>query len=220
MMPRSMEKFSMKGCSVVNIDPRQSYLFKMHTYFQKLKHLDLSDSSWLSNHSLQAICKSDTMESLNLQGCKRIGEIFVYTALATRFGFLGVKVLDLRDTMIGDTEVPCFGRLPEVTTLYLGRTESREAVEVPERSESNGSITDRGVVSMCMGIAQDSTRHTKLTKLTLAWTEVSDKCLPDIAKSLPLTMLDVRGTAVTLEAVQRYNNLRPNCRVLHFETED
>ena len=73
---------------------------------------------------IQAIGKNEKLLRANLKGCYRIGECFVYTALATRFGFRRLKWLDVRDTSIGDSEVTCFGRLPNIRHLLLGHTTS------------------------------------------------------------------------------------------------
>ena len=62
----------------------------------------------------------------------------VYTALATRFGFRNTTFIDLRDTFVGDSEVTCFGRLPMITHLYLGKTNPTVHISAPTNSESNG----------------------------------------------------------------------------------
>ena len=64
----------------------------------------------------------------------------VYTALATRFGFRNATFIDLRDTFVGDSEVTCFGRLPMITHLYLGKTKPTVHIAAPTNSESNGKI--------------------------------------------------------------------------------
>ena len=37
---------------------------------------------------------------------------------------VSVLRLDVRDTSVGDSEVPCFGRLPEIRSLHLGHSTS------------------------------------------------------------------------------------------------
>ena len=76
----------------------RSYFKDLDLHLPQLESIDLSNSGWLSNHSLQAIGKSDKLKRVILRGCKRIGEVFVYTALATRFGFQNTTYIDLRDT--------------------------------------------------------------------------------------------------------------------------
>ena len=96
-------------------------MFGSDQHFESLEVLDLQNSNWLSNHSLQAISKIKSVREVNFKGCRLIGECFVYTAISTQMGFKNVKTVDLRDTHIGDNEVPCFGRLPNITHLYLGK---------------------------------------------------------------------------------------------------
>lgn len=218
--PKHIKKFGLVNCCVVNIPTKESYLFQMDKLLPHVENLDLSNSGWLSNHTLQAICKTDTLSEVNFRGCRRIGEVFVYTALATRFGFRHVKVMDLRDTSIGDTEVPCFGRLPEITHLYFGLTEPGREYQVPSGSESNGQITDRGVIAMCLGGSTGPDGSSKLIHLTLAYTQITDRCLNKIAAHLPLQFLDVRRTNVTRQGIEAYLGLRPRCKVFFDQPED
>ena len=119
--PKKVKKLALRNCSIERISPRKSYLFEIHKLFESLEVLDLQNSNWLSNHSLQSISKIQSVREVNFKGCRSIGECFVYTALSTKMGFRNVKTIDLRDTHIGDSEVPCFGRLPNITHLYLGK---------------------------------------------------------------------------------------------------
>ena len=94
--------------------PNQSYFFELHKRIPRLEKLDLSYSNWLTNHSIQSLCKCTELKEVNFRGCTRIGEVLAYTALATRYGFINVCKIDLRDTSIGDHELSCFGKLPKV----------------------------------------------------------------------------------------------------------
>ena len=216
--PSSIKKLKIVDSNVINISQRESFLFRIDQKIPHLETLDLSNSSWLSNHSLQAICKCDSLKEVILRGCRKLGECFVYTALATRFGFRSVQSVDLRDTCIGDAEVPCFGRLPHITRLLLGKTSASDDIPPPENSESNGRITDRGIMSMC--VKDDSQDMGKLKVLSLMQTSVSDRSLKSLATSFDLSHLDVRGTNVTENGVSRYLLLRPSCTVLYDQVED
>ena len=119
--PKCVKKLALRNCTIVNINPKRSYLFEIDKLFPCLQILDLENGNWLSNHSLQSISKSQSLREINFQGCRQLGECFVYSALSTRFGFRNVKTIDLRDTHVGDSELPCFGRLPNITHLYLGK---------------------------------------------------------------------------------------------------
>ena len=216
IIPRSIQKLSIRNCDVTNIDPQKSYLFQLDTFLPELQYLDLTNSRWLAHHSLQAISKCSNLRELILNGCRRIGECFVYTALATRFGFRQVSRLDLRNTNVGDSEVPCFGRLPCINELYLGRTSHREEESTPSDhySESNGDISDRGIISLCLS-EMDAGSPGNLRTLSLLNTGVSDKCLAKLASAFPLQHLDLRGTRVTAKGVQSYLQNRPTCDIVY-----
>lgn len=136
--PNTISIFGITNSNVINISDQRSYFYQMDRHLPFLESIDLSNSGWLSNHSLQAIGRCDTINRCNLVGCRRIGETFVYTALATRFGFRNTTFIDLRDTFVGDSEVTCFGRLPMITHLYLGKTNPTVHISAPTNSESNG----------------------------------------------------------------------------------
>ena len=116
-MPTSLTVLSITNSEVVNMPAKQSYFFGLDERVPRLEKLDLSYSNWLTNHSIQSLCKCPQLKEVIFRGCSRIGEVLAYTALATRFGFRNVCKMDLRDTSIGDHELSCFGKLPKVNTL-------------------------------------------------------------------------------------------------------
>ena len=117
-LPTSLTTLSIANCEVVSMPPRQSYFFELHKRIPLLEKLDLSYNNWLTNHSIQSLCKCTELKEVNFRGCTRIGEVLAYTALATRYGFRNVCKIDLRDTSIGDHELSCFGKLPKVLYLF------------------------------------------------------------------------------------------------------
>ena len=117
-MPGSLIVLSMTNCEVINMPSKQSYFFQLDKRVPRLKKLDLSYNNWLTNHSIQSLCKCEDLREVSFRGCVRIGETLAYTALATRFGFRNVCKIDLRDTSIGDHELSCFGKLPKVTNSF------------------------------------------------------------------------------------------------------
>ena len=145
-----------------------------------------------------------------------MGECFVYTALATRFGFRRVTSMDLRDTSVGDSEVPCFGRLPEIRQLLLGHTSDTEFVPPPD-SEGQGVITDRGVLSMCP--IRGDPHVSKLQHLSLTRTMVTEKSVEKLLKALTLVSLDITGSNVTADGIEPLLGLRPTCQVTYTQSE-
>ncbi len=211
--PSSLRRLALPGCEVAN-QTKESYFKDVHLSLPTLEELILRDCLWLSNHSLLSLAKCERLRSLDLCGCVRMGECFVYTALATRFGFRHLEVADLRDTNICDSEVQCFGRLPEIKTLKLGKSSSSVVVPFLAESEGDGKITDRGLLSL---VSYSGDQHSsKLTSLTLAHTDVTNKILPKLITSLPLKFLDVRGCAkVNDKGARSVWQVRPHCEVLY-----
>ena len=84
----------------------------------------------------------------------------------------------------------------------------------PSQSESNGRITDRGVLSMCLGPI-DVNDSGKIQYLCLANTDVTDDCLSKLAAAFPLKVIDVRGTQITGLGIESFTQKRPACEVIH-----
>ena len=62
------------------------------------------------------------------------------------------------------------------------------SLETTSQSESNGRITDRGVLSMCLGPI-DANDSGKILNLCLANTDVTDDCLSKLAAAFPFCLL-------------------------------
>ena len=213
-----MKKLGFPKCQIVNIESltQKSYFSKLDEILPSIESLDLYQGRWLSNHSLQGMCKSPTLSRLNLQGCTQVGETFVYTALATRFGFRNVTFLDLRDTFVGDSEVPCFGRLPNLEQIHFGRTGTKELSHESSQDhfESRGVISDHGVVSLCM--SEEADKRSVIKVFSLTRTEISDKSLTKLAAVYPLKVLDITGsTKISNDAIQSYMKRRPTCSLIY-----
>ena len=99
--------------------PSKSYFWELDKRMPRLEKLDLSYNNWLTNHSIQSLCKCQDLKEVSFRGCMRIGEVLAYTAIATRFGFRNVTKMDLRDTSIGDHELSCFAKLPKVPFVKI-----------------------------------------------------------------------------------------------------
>ena len=144
-LPSTLRRLALRDCELINPASKDSWFRSFHETLSTLSHLDLSGcGGWLRNHCLMALCKSESLEELNLRGCFRIGEAFAYTAIATRFGFRNLKRLDLRDTNCGSSEIASFGRLPKLEGLKMGLTAPDIEVRTEDNCESDGVISDKG----------------------------------------------------------------------------
>lgn len=64
----------------------------MSLHFTQLEELILKHCSWVTTHSLLAISKCPKLISLNLEGCRNIGDSIAYCALVSMKGFANLKV--------------------------------------------------------------------------------------------------------------------------------
>ncbi|KAG7202364.1 hypothetical protein KM043_018690 [Ampulex compressa] len=133
--PRTIEKFSLKGCEMGYLQSNRSYFYKMHHHMPNLTCLILSNCQWFTPHSLLVISKMPKLKELRLNSCHRLGECVAYASLATRFGFKTLEILDLRDTALGDSEVGCFSSTKTLTHLYLECPSNLRNEETPESVE-------------------------------------------------------------------------------------
>ncbi|XP_057333912.1 uncharacterized protein LOC130673048 isoform X1 [Microplitis mediator] len=118
--PSTLEKLSLKGCKVCNVNPKQSYFFKLDHHMPNLTTLIVTDCQWLRSHSLMVISKIPKLKELRMNSCKYVGDCVAYMSLATRFGFKTLEILDLCHTNVGDSEVSCFFQYTSTLThLYL-----------------------------------------------------------------------------------------------------
>lgn len=118
-LPTGLEKLSLKGCDVYQMELKQSYFYGVHEHMPHLTSLILSNCKWFAPHSLMVISKLPKLKELRLDSCYCLGECFAYTSLAARYGFKALEILDLRNTVIGDSEIACFNCTETLTHLYL-----------------------------------------------------------------------------------------------------
>lgn len=225
--PTSLKRLCLVNCEVVHVPERESFFKDMHLSFPHLEELNLTNCGWVTNHSLLSLCKCEKLRVVNLRGCFKIGETFAYTALATRFGFRNVEIMDLRDTCIGNSEVSCFGRLPKMRRIMFGRSSvhsdpsgaAAAAATLADPpyppSEGDGRISDRGIESMCP-MAGDP--PSEITHLSLQNTLVTNKVIKPLADKLKkLQWLDLTGTKVTPDGVSDFKKFRSDCKVIYTE---
>ena len=138
--PRTIEKLSLKGCEMSYLHTNKSYFFKMNFHMPNLTCLILSNCEWFTPHSLLVISKMPKLKELRLNSCHRLGECVAYAGLATRFGFKTLEILDLRDTVLGDSEVGFFSYTKTLTHLYL---ECPSSLRNPESADHEPRLLQR-----------------------------------------------------------------------------
>ena len=93
------------------------------------------------------------------------------------------------------------------------RTDKGAAASPPEGFESNGKITDRGVISMCLSELDGGKL---LEVLALLRSDITNRSLLKLATTFNLTKLDLRGCGnVTHEGIQSYLLHHPTCQVTY-----
>ena len=142
-----------------------------------------------------------------------MGDVFAYTALATKCGFKRLERLDMRDTNIGDTEWMCFGRIETLRTFIAGRTiDDGTATTTDER------LTDRCLSSLST-VVQQGDKECRLEVIGLTGTGVTNASMLAVGKALTkLRRMDVRGTRVTQAGACDLRKVRADCEVL-FDPE-
>ncbi|OWR52046.1 F-box/LRR-repeat protein 12 [Danaus plexippus plexippus] len=105
----------------------KSFLFKIQDYLPALESLDVSECEWMDPATLLPLSKLPALQELFLRDCHKLAEFVAYASLTARYGFRTLKVLDLRGSPVGDSEVSALGWLPQLERLWLAaaRVENR-----------------------------------------------------------------------------------------------
>ena len=219
-LPSTLTNLSIVHCNITNLNPKVSPLSQIDAKVPFLKRLDLSfNPTWLTNHSIQSACKLENLEEVSYRGCKRIGEGFAYTALATRFGFRKVKKIDLRDTSAGNAEVSCFSSLPSVTHLFFGHTLCHsDDYKAPNGSESGGKITDRGL--FCLHLPPDQFAPNKIQYIDLINTCVGERSMSLLCGRRDLKWVNFSGTNRSCKQILTNRTLLPMDKLESWEDVD
>ena len=120
--PTTLRCLSMENCFLTNVPTKKSYFNNMASHTPLLESLNLNGCQWFEDHSLMAISKCPKLTSLQVRNCPLVGTCAAYILLAARFGFENLKVLDLRETAIGDGEIHAFKTKPNLKQLYIDGT--------------------------------------------------------------------------------------------------
>ena len=105
-----------------------------------------------------------------------------------------VVSISLRDTKASDLLLDSFPALPSLTSMELGYTQ----------------ISDSGIAAL--------TRHPQLHYLFLWGNDITDGCLDSLMR-IPLFMLNVESTRISLDGCKRLSECLPECLVCHSRTE-
>ncbi|RZF44226.1 hypothetical protein LSTR_LSTR003866 [Laodelphax striatellus] len=141
--PSSLEHLELKSSILENMPSQQSYFFDVKTNLPYLKVLDLTGNKWFLPHSLLALSKSATLKELILAKCMNLCDCVPYASLAALYGFRSLQVLDLRGTLVEDSDVSCFNRISTLRQLYL---EAPAGVEGGRRLITDMCVTSFGGV--------------------------------------------------------------------------
>lgn len=222
--PPSIEQLEIRNCIMKNLSLRRSYFYRMEKTLPKLKKLDLSNNRWFVPHSLLALSKSETLETLILSGCD-VSDCLPYASLAANFGFSALQLLDLRKTCVSDIELTCFNRTATLRHLYLCASEPELAeAQVTDFSITTfggGSRDGQGPLNMEEGIIiiQVGSYPRPVCKLeTLVvknYPGITDVTLRHAATSMKhLKYLDVTGTGCSEAGILDFKKNRPDVQIV------
>ncbi|BES97408.1 F-box and leucine-rich repeat protein 12 [Nesidiocoris tenuis] len=233
--PRSVEVLSLRNCDFLNVPTQRSYFMNVHSSLTSLKSLDLTDCSWFSSHSLLALSKCFPLEELVLTGCEMY-QCMPYASLAANYGFPNLRLLDLRNTAVGDSDVTCFNRMDSLRHLYLSPPSSAgNTTGGGQRFSCNVtdfSVCTFGVSPMIrrriihptgiFGPMQDADGlPSQLESLVLnGYPGVTDLSLEHVALAMSkLKLLDVTGTSVTVRGIAQFRAARPQVQLISSHNE-
>ena len=117
--PTTLRHLSMENSHLADVPIKKSYFNNMASHTPLLESLNLNGCEWFEDHSLMAISKCPKLSSLQVRKCPQVGTCAAYILLAARFGFENLKILDLRETAIGDGEIHAFKTKPNLKQLYI-----------------------------------------------------------------------------------------------------
>ncbi|CAG4974320.1 unnamed protein product [Colias eurytheme] len=117
--PRSIKKLSLRGTRFFNLLIDRSFLSNISEHLPVLEYLDVSECEWMEPSSLLPLSKHTTLTHLIVRECYRLTEFVAYASLTTRYGFRNLKVIDMRGSPVGDSEVSALGWLPALCELRL-----------------------------------------------------------------------------------------------------
>lgn len=103
--------------------------------------------------------------------------------------YTSLKILDLADSSISDSDLAPLGEFRQLRLLRLNNT----------------SVTDAGIEHLG-GLAS-------LEELYIPGTQVTDRCLEILTRLPKLKYVSLTNTAVTDEAARQFSERRPNCRL-------
>jgi hypothetical protein len=133
--PRKLWRLSISGSkpsyvNSQNVEPgrpmhipiagRRSYFFGMFKAIPRLQSLDLTDCTWVDNHSLLSLSKCPIIRELILNGCIKMGGCVAYSALAAGMGFNYLERLDVRNTLMEDVDLKNFLTKNSIVEMYIG----------------------------------------------------------------------------------------------------
>lgn len=213
--PRSLTKLDLSGTYLRNAPWNRSYFKYLCVDMPDLEVLILSNCHWFEPHSLMALSKCPKLKELRLDGCVRIKDCVAYCGLAARCGFKSLKTLDLRKCPIGSSELVCFASVTSIVNLYL---------ESPVMDDPSPNIAiDTPIMILftnepMIEIRADGNRgkvacpRLKIEKLFVRnYKLMTDASLNQLARDATfLNYLDVSGSGVTANGIERFKSLRPN----------
>lgn len=218
--PKTLVKLDLSSTYLKNVPWNKSYFKELCLILPDLEVLILSNCHWFEPHSLMALSKCAKLKELRLDNCVKVKDCVAYCGLATRSGFKSLKTLDLRKCPVGTSELICFTSVSSIVNLYL---------ESPPSDDSNANLTVENPIKLLFttepmieirpdgNLEKVTCPKLKIERLVVRnYKEMTDHSLNSLAqKALFLKYLDVSGSGVTAEGIERFKTLRPNVTLVN-----
>lgn len=194
VLPSQLSHLSLKDSMIAHgwFESLKNNTFNM----EKLKFLDLSNCTAISNTDLEALSYLTNLQALLLYNCYRISA-------------RGIPTIAANLHALTHLDVACCPGINDVALHYFGRN-------LKDLNKLNlrfcHHVTDSGIASLVYGA-------TNLEHLDLfSCHEITNGSLKNIAKySKKLRYLDVRSCKVTTEEVMALSSALPQCNLIYVE---
>ena len=194
ILPAQLSYLSLKDSMIAHgwFESLKNNTFNM----EKLKYLDLSNCTAISNTDLEALSYLTNLQTLLLYNCYRISA-------------RGIPTIAANLNALTHLDVACCPGINDVALHYFGRN-LKELKKLNLRFCHH--ITDSGIASLVYGAK--NLEHLDL----FSCHEVTNGSLKNIAKySKNLRYLDVRSCKVTSEEVMALDSALPQCNIIYVE---
>lgn len=215
--PRTLVKLDLSNTYLRDHPKNKSYFKDLSTILPDLEVLILSNCHWFEPHSMMALSKCPKLKELRLDNCIQFKDCVAYVGLATRGGFKALKTLDLRKCPVGSSELNCFTSVNTIVNLYLESPTCDGSIQIDTPIKILFTAEPMIEIRLDGNQQKVACPRLKIEKLAIRnYKEMTDTSLDRLAReAIFLKYLDVTGSGVTADGIERFRTLRPNVTLVN-----